>query len=74
MRVTVVQPDRPGAIARLSTAIAQAGGNLTVMVSYPAVEPGMWSSLLKVTDIPWEGLKKTIDKLEEIEIRDVREI
>jgi len=74
VRVTVVQLDRPGAIARLSTAIAQAGGNLTVMVSYPALEPGMWSSLLKVTNIPWEGLKKTIDKLRDIEIQDVREI
>ncbi len=74
VRVTVVQPDRPGAIARLSTAIAQAGGNLTVMVGYPASEPDMWSSLLKVTNIPWEGLKKVIDKLEDIEIQDVREI
>lgn len=74
VRVTVAQPDRPGAIARLSTAIAQAGGNLTVMVGYPASEPGMWSSLLKVTNIPWERLKKTIDKLRDIEIQDVREI
>jgi acetoin utilization protein AcuB len=74
LRVTVLQPDRPGEIARLSTAIAKERGNLTVVMGCPASEPGMWISVLKVTNIPWEGLKKIIDKLEDIEIQDVREI
>lgn len=74
VRVTVLQPDRPGEIARLSTAIARKGGNLTVIVGYPAPEPGMWISVVKITNIPREHLGAVIGELEDVRILDMREI
>jgi acetoin utilization protein AcuB len=74
VRLTVLQPDRPGEVARLSTAIAKAGGNLTVSVGYPASDPAIWSSVLKVTNIPREDLVEIVGKLEDVRIQDVREM
>ncbi|HUW13255.1 MAG TPA: CBS and ACT domain-containing protein, partial [Anaerolineae bacterium] len=73
VRVTVLQPDRPGEIARLSTAIAKIGGNLTVSVGSPSQEPGMWISVLKVTNVPRAELAQMIEALGDIQILDVRE-
>jgi acetoin utilization protein AcuB len=73
VRVTVQQPDRPGAIARLSTAMAAEGGNLTVMVGCPAVEPGMWISVMKVTNVPRSSLDQIMGGLGDVQILDVRE-
>jgi len=74
VRVTVLQTDRPGEIARFSTAIARKGGNLTVMVGYPAPQPEMWVSVVKITNIPRERLGEVIGELEDVRILDVREI
>ena len=74
VRLTVLQPDRPGEVARLSTAIAKAGGNLTVSVGCPASDPAIWSSVLKVTNVPRENLVEIVGKLEDVEIQDVREM
>ena len=74
VRLAVLQPDRPGEVARLSTAIAKGGGNLTVIMGCPASDPGMWSSVLKVTNIPQEDLVELVGKLEDIQIQDVREM
>jgi acetoin utilization protein AcuB len=74
VRLTVLQPDRPGEVARLSTAIAKAGGNLTVSVGCPASDPALWSSVLKVTNIPREDLVEIVGKLEDVQIQDVREM
>jgi len=73
VRVTVLQPDRPGEIARLSTAIAKIGGNLTVSVGSPSQEPGKWISVLKVTNVPRAELAQMIEALGDIQILDVRE-
>ena len=74
VRLTVLQPDRPGEVARLSTAIAKEGGNLTVIVGCPTSDPAIWSSVLKVTNIPREDLVEIVSKLEDIQIQDVREM
>lgn len=74
VRLTVLQPDRPGEVARLSTAIAREGGNLTVMVGCPASDPGMWTSVVKVTNIPRDDLVEIVGKLEDVQIQDVREM
>ena len=74
VRLAVTQPDRPGAVARLSTAIARAGGNLTVSVGCPAPDPALWISVLKVTNIPREDLVDIVGKLEDVQIQDVREM
>jgi len=74
VRITMLQPDRPGEIARLSTAVAQTGGNLTVIVGSPSAEHGKWISVLKVTNLDAEKLTEIIDGLEDVEILDIREV
>ena len=73
VRLTIQQPDRPGEIARLATAIAEIGGNLTVSVGAPSQEPGKWISVLKVTNVPRSELAQMIEALGDIQILDVRE-
>lgn len=72
-RITVLQPDRAGEVARISKAVADKGGYLSVFVTYPTAEAGTWASVLKVTDLPKETLVETLKLLPEIRIQDVRE-
>jgi acetoin utilization protein AcuB len=74
IRVTVLQPDRTGEIARLTTAIAQEGGYLSVCVGYyPPKVPDSWTSVCKVLNIRQGELVKIINGLEDMQIQDVRE-
>lgn len=73
VRVTVVQPDRPGEVARISAAIASQGGNLTAYVTYPTRRPHLWSSLFKVDNLPPDRVVETLNQLDGIEVLDVRE-
>jgi acetoin utilization protein AcuB len=72
VRVTVLQPDRAGEVARLSNAIAQKGGYLSVFVTYPTADPTVWASVLKVTNLPEDVLVETLSSLTDIRIQDVR--
>jgi acetoin utilization protein AcuB len=74
VRLTLLQPDRPGEIARLSTAVAKTGGNLTVIVGWPSAEPARWISVIKVTNLDAEKLTAIIDSLKDVEILDIREV
>jgi acetoin utilization protein AcuB len=74
IRVTVLQPDRTGAVARLTTAIANAGGYLSVSVGYyhPDI-PNHWVSVCKVQNIDEEKIIQAINGLEEATIQDIRQ-
>jgi len=74
VRVTVQQPDRAGEVARLSRAIAEKGGYLSVFVTYPTADPAIWASVLKVTNVPEEVLIETLGGLPDIKVQDVREV
>ncbi|HET91413.1 MAG TPA: CBS domain-containing protein [Chloroflexi bacterium] len=74
MRVTVLQPDRAGEVARLTHAIANKGGYLSVFVTYPTSDPKIWSSVFKVTNIPDDVLVETVSKLPDISIQDIRRV
>lgn len=75
IRVTVLQPDRAGEVARLTTAIAKEGGYLSVCVGYfPPDIPESWTSVCKVLNIPQEKLVNIINGLESMQVQDVREI
>jgi len=74
LRITVRQPDRAGEVARLTSALAEQGGYLSVCVTYPTPDPGTWASVVKVTHIPEDVIVETVGKLPEIEIQDVREV
>ena len=73
-RITVMQPDRPGEIARLTRAIADKGGNLSVVVTFPTADPSMWTSVFKVANLSEEILVETIKSLPDIRIVDVRTV
>jgi acetoin utilization protein AcuB len=73
-RVTVLQPDRAGEVARLTKAITEKGGYLSVFVTYPTADPSTWSSVFKVTNVPEETLVETISNLPDIRITDVRKV
>jgi acetoin utilization protein AcuB len=72
VRVTVLQPDRAGEVARLSNAIAQRGGYLSVFVTYPTADPAVWASVLKVTNLSEQTIVETLSSLADIRIQDVR--
>ncbi len=74
LRVTVLQPDRAGELARLTQAIAQKGGYLSVCVAYPTADPGTWASVVKVTNVPQDDLVETIGQVPDARVQDVREI
>jgi acetoin utilization protein AcuB len=74
LRVTVKQPDRAGEVARLTHAIAQKGGYLSVFVTYPTADPSIWASVAKVTGVPEETLVETLNSLPDIRVQDVREM
>jgi len=74
IRVTVEQPDRAGEVARLTKAIADQDGYLSVFVTYPTDDPKIWSSVFKVINVPDDVLVETISKLPDIEIKDVRRV
>jgi acetoin utilization protein AcuB len=74
VRVTVLQPDRAGEVARISKAIAEQGGYLSVFVTYPTVDPETWSSLFKVTNLPEETLVEALNNLPGIRIQDMRKV
>ena len=69
IRVTVLQPDRSGVIARLTTAIANEGGYLSVCVGYyPPNIPDHWISICKVQNIEEKNLVNCINKVEDAKI------
>lgn len=75
IRLTVLQPDRTGEVARLTTAIAKAGGYLSVYVGYyPPKTPDGWASVCKVLNIPQDRLVEIINELEDMQVQDVREM
>lgn len=73
IRMTVSQPDRAGAISRLTAAIANEGGFMSVFLGYPGVDADSWISVCKVTNLTSGQLVKIIEKLSEIELLDIRE-
>jgi acetoin utilization protein AcuB len=74
VRVTVHQPDRAGEVARLTRAIDERGGYLSVFVTYPTADPDVWASVVKVVNVPKETLLDTLGNLPEIKVTDVREV
>ena len=74
LRITVRQPDRAGEVARLTNALADQGGYLSVCVTYPTPDPDKWASVVKVTNVPEDVIVETVGRLPDVEIQDVREV
>jgi len=73
IRLTITQPDRTGAIAKLSTAIAKEGGFMSVFLGYPGKDIDTWVSVCKVTNLSKERLQDIIGGLADTQILDIRE-
>ena len=75
IRVTVLQPDRTGEVARLTNAIADANGYLSVCVGYyPPDLPDRWISVCKVENIAQDDLEQVISSLEDTRVLDIRSL
>jgi acetoin utilization protein AcuB len=80
LRLSVMVPNRVGEIARLATAMADIGGNLTAFgtwegeVDAPSGVPEQMGIVLRVEGVSKEQLVAAVQKLAEIEILDVREV
>jgi acetoin utilization protein AcuB len=72
-RLSVLVPNRVGQIARLTTAIAEIGGNLAAVGTWKGIPPEPLGVVLKVDKISREQLVAVVEGLEEIKILDVRE-
>ncbi len=80
LRFSVMVPNRVGEIARLATAIAEIGGNLSAFGTWEGEMdatsgvPEQMGIVLRVEGVSKEQLITTVEKLAEMEILDVREM
>ncbi len=74
VRMTVLQPDRAGEVARLTRAIDEKGGYISVFVTYPTADPSTWASVVKVADVPAEVLAETVGNVPDASIQDIRKV
>jgi len=73
VRVTMQVPDEKGRLAKVATAIADAGGLLVGGGSYPAAEPLKANIVFKVRNVSLDDLVTVLEGLEEVKILDIRE-
>ena len=74
IRVTVLQPDKSGVVAKLTNAIYEEGGYLSVCVGYyPKNLEGKWISVCKIQNLDQQRIEKIIDNLENASILDIRQ-
>jgi acetoin utilization protein AcuB len=72
VRITLRAPDVPGALAKITAAIAEQGGDIAACGTYPAEEPLKFNVVLKIRHAPQENLVARLRELEEAEVLDVR--
>jgi acetoin utilization protein AcuB len=73
IRLTVLAPNYKGALAKLSTAIAQRGGLVTAFNVFRGEDPSNWGAHLKVAEISEEDLLAAIQPLV-LTVLDIREM
>jgi len=74
VRMTVLQPDRAGEVARLTRTIDAQGGYVSVFVTYPTSDPGTWASVVKVANVSEDALVEAVSSMPDAHIQDVREV
>jgi acetoin utilization protein AcuB len=73
LRLTVEIPERKGEMARITTAIAQLGGNILALGTFLGDDPTTGIVTVKVEDVPAEALAAAMHDLG-LKIQDLREI
>ena len=74
VRVTLQAHDVPGALAGLTAAIAEQGGDIAACGTYAAEEPLKFNVVLKVRHMPQDDLVASLRALEGVRVLDVRAI
>ena len=72
VRLTLQAPDAPGALARITAAIAGQGGDIASCGTYPAEEALKFNVVLKVRHVLQDNLVASLRELEDVEVLDVR--
>lgn len=73
VRVTVQVPDERGWLAKVATAIADAGGLVAGGGAYPASEPLKANLVFKVRNVPLDELKALLGGMDGVVVLDIRE-
>ena len=73
VRLTMLLPDVKGMLAKITTAIAQQGGNIIALGTFLGEDPTNLLVTIKVADLTKEALVKTLKPLA-VEMLDVREV
>jgi acetoin utilization protein AcuB len=73
LRLTLRIPERKGEMARLTTAIAELGGNILALGTFLGDDPMTAIVTVKVEDVSWPELEAAMRELD-LAIADVREI
>ncbi|RLC63716.1 MAG: hypothetical protein DRI80_03225 [Chloroflexota bacterium] len=72
VRITLQAPDVPGALAKITAAIAEQGGDIAACGTYPAEEALKFNVVLRVRHVSQGDLVARLRELEEVEVLDVR--
>jgi len=72
-RFTLHLPDRPGMLARVAQAVADAGGNIISVTTWQSKDDGKAYITIKEGGADFARLKQALDALEETELVDLRE-
>jgi acetoin utilization protein AcuB len=72
LRLTLLIPERKGEIARVTTAIAELGGNILALGSFLGDDPSTGVVTVKVEDVPADALEAAMRDLD-LEILDSRQ-
>jgi acetoin utilization protein AcuB len=72
LRLTLEMPERKGEVARLTTVIAQLGGNILALGNFLGDDPTTGVMTVKVEDVPAEELVAAVDDLG-MKVLDIRE-
>lgn len=73
VRVTVLVPNRPGEMAKVTRAIADCGGNITAMAGFTGTDPSNRRVLVKANGVSRDDLVAALGPVV-TEIEDVREV
>ncbi|GAB4259763.1 MAG: CBS and ACT domain-containing protein [Deferrisomatales bacterium] len=71
VRLTVHLPDRPGELAKVSSRIAELGGNLSAVGGWP-VGPDTWGAVLKVQNLDPDRVAEALRAMPGVTLVDVR--
>jgi acetoin utilization protein AcuB len=72
LRVTILMENKPGSLARLTSAIAEKGSNIIAQISFEGDDPGHLRETFKLENMTKADITEIVEKLGNMEIEDCR--